>query len=81
MNDVAVALEHVDLLNLLNGLNIQLLEVCLQLLVIGTSSLVDLLDLASRGTLASVVDVLLVFRSGHFLPVICFFLRLSMLLN
>jgi len=81
VNDVAVALEHVDLLNLLNGLNIQLLEVCLQLLVIGTSSLVDLLDLASRGTLASVVDVLLVFRSGHFLPVICFFLRLSMLLN
>lgn len=54
MNDVAVALEHVDLLNCLDRLNIELLERCLQLLVVGTSSLVDLLDLASWCTLAPV---------------------------
>lgn len=57
MNDIAVTLEHVDLLNLLNGLNVQFLEVRLQLLVVGSSSLVDLLDLASRSSLASIVKV------------------------
>lgn len=80
MNDVAVALEHVDFLNLLDGLNIQLLEVRLQLLVVGTSGLVDLLDLASRSTLASVVDVLLVFRCAQYLPFDCFFFVLLTLL-
>ena len=54
MDDVSVALEHVDLLDSLDGLDIELLERCLQLLVVGASSLVNLLNLAPRGTFASV---------------------------
>lgn len=65
VNDVAIALEHVDLLDLLDGLNIQFLEVCLQLLVVGAGCLVDLLDLTPRSTLASVSDIVLVFLSPH----------------
>ena len=54
VDDVAVRLEHVDLLDCLNGLDVHLLESGLQLLVVGASALVDLLDLPSRGALSSV---------------------------
>jgi hypothetical protein len=48
VDDVAISLEHVDLLNSLDGLNIELLERRLQLLVIHSCALVNLLDLSSR---------------------------------
>ena len=48
MDDISVRLEHVDLLNRLDGLNIELLERCLQLLVVHACALMDLLDLSSR---------------------------------
>ena len=48
MDDVSIGLEHVDLLNSLDWLNIELLERRLQLLVIHSCALVDLLDLSSR---------------------------------
>lgn len=54
VDDVAVALEHVDLLNRLDGLDVELLQGALELLVVGAGALVDLLDLPARGTLASV---------------------------
>ena len=54
MNDVAVFLEHVDLLNGLDGLDVHLLQGGLELLVVGAGGLVDLLDLAAGSTLASV---------------------------
>jgi hypothetical protein len=53
VDDVSVALEHVDLLNRLDGLDIELLERSLKLLVVGARVLVDLLDLPARSTLAS----------------------------
>ena len=55
MDDVAVLLEHVDLLDGLDGLDVHLLEGGLELLVVGTGVLVHLLDLAAGSTLASVV--------------------------
>lgn len=54
MDDVAVLLEHVDLLNSLDGLDVQLLEGGLELLVVGISGPVDLLDLAAGSALASI---------------------------
>lgn len=54
VDDVAVLLEHVDLLNALDGLDVQLLEGGLELLVIGAGVADDLLDLAAGGTLASI---------------------------
>lgn len=54
VDDVAVLLEHVDLLNTLDGLDVQLLESGLELLVIGARVADDLLDLAAGGTLATV---------------------------
>lgn len=54
VDHVAVALEHVDLLDRLDGLHVELLERALQLLVVGSAGLVDLLDLASWCSLASV---------------------------
>lgn len=54
VDDVSVGLEHVDLLNGLDGLDVELLERALELLVVGTSALVNLLDLPSRGALATV---------------------------
>ena len=44
----------VDLLDGLDGLDIHLLQRGLQLLVVGTRRLVDLLDLAAGSTLASI---------------------------
>ena len=55
MDDVAVALEHVDLLDSLDGLDVQLLERSLELLVVGASGPVDLLDLPAGCALASVL--------------------------
>lgn len=57
MDDVAVALEHVDLLDALDGLHVELLECRLELLVVGAGSLVDLLDLASRSSLSTIPRV------------------------
>lgn len=59
MDDIAVGLEHVHLLNCGDGLHVHLLESGLQLLVVGTGALVDLLDLSSRRTLASVAQLLM----------------------
>lgn len=54
MDDVAVLLEHVDLLDGLDGLDVHLLEGGLELLVVGAGVALDLLDLAAGSALASV---------------------------
>ena len=59
MDDVSVRLEHVDLLNGLDRLDVHLLERGLELLVVGTAVPGDLLDLSSGGTLASAQHQLL----------------------
>lgn len=58
MDDVAILLEHVNLLDGLDRLHVHLLERGLQLLVVGTGRLVDLLDLAAGSALASVGQLL-----------------------
>lgn len=63
MDDVSVLLEHVDLLDGLDGLDVHLLEGGLELLVVGTRRLVDLLDLAAGSALASVLCVSLLYLS------------------
>jgi hypothetical protein len=55
MNDVSVFLEHVDLLDRLDGLDVKLLERGLQLLVVGAGRLVDFLGLAARCAFASIL--------------------------
>jgi hypothetical protein len=55
MNDVSVLLEHVDLLDRLDGLDVKFLERGLQLLVVGAGRLVDFLGLAARCAFASVM--------------------------
>jgi hypothetical protein len=55
MNDVPIFLEHVDLLDGLDGLDVQFLECSLQLLVVGTGRLVDFLGFAARCAFTSVV--------------------------
>ena len=57
MDNVAVRLEHVDLLNGRDGLDVHLLEGSLELLVVTTAGSVDLLDLSSGSTLAAVYRV------------------------
>lgn len=57
MNDIAVRLEHVDLLDSLDGLSVELLQGQLELLVIGTRAGGSTLDLAARGTLSTRVCV------------------------
>ena len=54
MDDVAVALEHVHLLNGLDGLNIDLLEGGLELLVIASGAGRRSLDLSAGSTLATI---------------------------
>lgn len=54
VDDVSVFLEHVDLLDGLDGLDVHLLQGSLELLVVGAGGLVDLLDLAAGSALASV---------------------------
>jgi hypothetical protein len=51
---VTVFLEHVDLFDCLNWLGIQLLQGCLQFLVIADCRLVDLLGLSSWCALAAI---------------------------
>ncbi len=56
MDDVSVSFEHVDLLNSLDGLDVELLECRLQLLVIHPRALVHLLDLSPGCALSTVFD-------------------------
>jgi hypothetical protein len=68
VDDVSIALEHVDLLNGLDGLDVELLQRGLELLVVGTSGPVDLLDLPAGSTLAAIYPVSLEFlMSSSFL--------------
>jgi hypothetical protein len=53
VNDISVRLEHVNLLNGLDGLDIELLESSLELLLVGATALVDLLDLSPHSSLAT----------------------------
>ena len=55
MDDVSVFLEHVDLLDRLDGLDVKFFERGLQLLVVGAGRLVDFLSLAAWCAFASVV--------------------------
>ena len=57
MDDVAVRLEHVDLLNGRDGLDVHLLEGGLELLVVTTTGSVDLLDLSSGSTLSAIFHI------------------------
>jgi hypothetical protein len=54
VDDISVGLEHVDLLNCLNRLNIELLERSLQLLVVHSRTLMNLLYLPSRRTFSTI---------------------------
>lgn len=54
VNDVAVLLEHVDLFNALDGLDIELLELSLELVVVYACRLVRLFDLAPGCAFAAV---------------------------
>ena len=54
VNDIPIALEHVDLLDRLDRLHIHLLQRALELLIICARALVDFLDLSPRGTFAAV---------------------------
>jgi hypothetical protein len=58
VDDIAVRLEHVHLLDGLDGLDIELLQRGLQLLLVGAAGLVDLLDLSSHCALAAANDQL-----------------------
>ena len=53
MNDVSVLLEHVDLLNSLDGLSVQLLKGELKLLVVSAGAGGRTLHLSSGGTLST----------------------------
>ena len=53
VDDITVRLEHVHLLDGLDGLDVELLQRGLQLLLVGAAGLVDLLDLSSDGALAA----------------------------
>lgn len=57
MDNVAVRLEHVDLLNGLDGLGVQLLQGLLELLVVGAGAGGSTLDLAAGGTLSTVLGL------------------------
>ena len=71
MNDVAIALEHVDLLNGLDGLDIELLQRRLEFLVVGAGALVDLLDLSAGSSLAAIQPISLkYFVSPMCLPLV-----------
>ena len=59
MNHVAVFLEHVDLLNRLDRLDIKLFERRLKLFVVGTCGFMDLFRLSPWGSLAADFGMLL----------------------
>ena len=70
MDDVTVVLEHVDLLDGLDGLHVHLLQRGLQLLVVGAGTLVRFLgELAAGGAFASVMrereEKPLLVETGH----------------
>jgi hypothetical protein len=54
VDDVSILLEHVDLLNCLNRLDVKFLQGCLKLLVVHSLTLMDLLNLSSWCTLSTV---------------------------
>lgn len=54
MDDVAIALEHVDLLDGLDGLDVELLQRLLELLVIAGRARGRTLDLSPGSTLATI---------------------------
>ena len=54
VDDITIRFEHVDLLDGLDGLNVEFLERGLQFFVVGARSLVDFLLLPSRGAFAAV---------------------------
>jgi hypothetical protein len=68
VDDVSVSLEHVDFLNSLDGLDIELLERRLQLLVVHPCALVYLLDLSSRCALSTVAGLSAFLCFVHFFP-------------
>jgi len=68
VDNIAVGLEHVDLLDGLDRLHVQLLEGALELLVVGAGALVDLLDLSSRSTLAAESFISSCFPRSRFVP-------------
>lgn len=71
VDDVAVRLEHVDLLNLSDGLDVHLLEGGLELLVIGARRPVDLFLDTSGGALAAVSQALASIRLRICIPAHC----------
>lgn len=54
VNDVAVFFEHIDFFNCLDGLDVEFLQGCLELLVVRTGCLVDFLHLPSGGSFTAV---------------------------
>jgi hypothetical protein len=58
VNDIPITLEHIDLFNCLDWLHVHFLQCALELLVIRTRTLVNLLDLSPRGTLAAMIWLL-----------------------
>ncbi len=57
VDDVAVRLKHVDLLNGLDWLHVHLLESCLELLVVCAGALVDLLRFPPWCALGSTIHM------------------------
>lgn len=55
MDDVAIGLEHVNLLNALDRLGVELLERCLKLLVVSGRAGGCALNLSAGGTLSTIV--------------------------
>lgn len=58
MDDVSVLLEHVHLLNSLDGLDVEFLERRLQFLVVGSGGFVDFLGLSARCTFSSAIGTM-----------------------
>ena len=65
VDDVAVRLEHVDLLDLGDGLDVHLLQGSLELLVVGARRPVDLLLNTSGSSLAAVHQAISFRSSSH----------------
>lgn len=61
MDDLAVVLEHVDFLDTTEGLDAELLKGRLELAVVATSRLGDLLDLTAGGTCPHMVSFIPIF--------------------
>lgn len=66
MDNVAILLEHVDLLNRLDWLDVHLLQSSLQLLVIGSGGLVDFLHLAAGSSLSTARIVYVVSHTNSY---------------